>query len=205
MRWFSHWVITLFATPLGVVVLAALDSTIFFSLPFGIDAAVILLAAQLHGLWWTVPLLATIGSVGGAWLTFWMGHKIGEKGLERFVSPKRLKRIQHKIRTSGTVALAALDLIPPPFPFTPFILAAGALEVRSQTFFVTLTACRILRFGLEAALAAVYGRSIVGWLNSDLFHDIVSGCIVLAIGLTTLSIVRLVRSTRRPSRRRAAA
>ena len=205
MRSFSHWVITLFATPLGVVVLAALDSTVFFSLPFGIDAAVILLAAQLHGLWWTVPLLATIGSVGGAWLTFWMGHKIGEKGLERFVSPKRLKRIQHKIRTSGTVALAALDLIPPPFPFTPFILAAGALEVRSQTFFVTLTVCRILRFGLEAALAAVYGRRIVGWLNSDLFHDIVSGCIVLAIALTTLSIVRLVRSTRRPSRRRAAA
>ena len=205
MRSFSHWVITLFATPLGVVVLAALDSTVFFSLPFGIDAAVILLAAQLHGLWWTVPLLATIGSVGGAWLTFWMGHKIGEKGLERFVSPKRLKRIQHKIRTSGTVALAALDLIPPPFPFTPFILAAGALEVRRQTFFVTLTICRILRFGLEAALAAVYGRRIVGWLNSDLFHDIVSGCIVLAIALTTLSIVRLVRSTRRPSRRRAAA
>jgi membrane protein YqaA with SNARE-associated domain len=205
MRSFSHWVITLFATPLGVVVLAALDSTVFFSLPFGIDAAVILLAAQLHGLWWTVPLLATIGSVGGAWLTFWMGRKIGEKGLERFVSPKRLKRIQHKIRTSGTVALAALDLIPPPFPFTPFILAAGALEVQSRTFFVTLTVCRILRFGLEAALAAVYGRRIVGWLNSDLFHDIVSGCIVLAIALTALSIVRLVGSTRRPTRRRAAA
>jgi membrane protein YqaA with SNARE-associated domain len=186
-------------------VLAALDSTLFFSLPFGIDAAVILLAAQMRGLWWTVALLATIGSVAGAWLTFWMGHKIGERGLERFVSPKRLKRIQHRIRTSGTVALAALDLIPPPFPFTPFILAAGALEVRSWTFFVTLTLCRVLRFGLEAALAAIYGRRIVGWLDSDLFHDIVSVCIVIAIGLTTLSIVRLVRSTRRPSKRRAAA
>ena len=205
MRSFSHWIITLFATPFGVVVLAALDSTVFFSLPFGIDAAVILLAAQLPGLWWTVPLLATIGSLSGAWLTFWMGHKIGERGLERFVSPKRLKRIHHRIRTSGTMALAALDLIPPPFPFTPFILAAGALEVRSRTFFTTLTACRILRFGLEAALAAVYGRRIVGWLNSDLFHDIVSGSIAIAIALTTLSIVRLVRSTRRPTRRRAAA
>jgi membrane protein YqaA with SNARE-associated domain len=205
MRSFSQWIIALFATPLGVLVLAALDSTLFFSLPFGIDAAVILLAAQLHGSWWTVPLLATLGSVAGAWLTFWMGRKIGERGLERFVSPRRLKRMQHRIRTRGTVALAALDLIPPPFPFTPFILAAGALEVRSQTFFVALTACRILRFGLEAALGAMYGRRIVGWLNSDLFHDIVSGCIVIAIALTALSIVRLVRSTRRPTRRRAAA
>jgi membrane protein YqaA with SNARE-associated domain len=166
---------------------------------------VILLAAQLHGSWWTVPLLATLGSVVGAWLTFWMGRKIGEKGLERLVSPKRLKRMQHRIRTRGTVALAALDLIPPPFPFTPFILAAGALEVSSQTFFVTLTVCRILRFGLEATLGAIYGRRIVGWLNTDLFHDIVSGCIVIAIALTTLSIVRLVRSTRWPTRRRAAA
>jgi membrane protein YqaA with SNARE-associated domain len=205
MRSFSHWIITLFATPLGVLVLAALDSTLFFSLPFGIDAAVILLAAQLHGLWWTVPLLATLGSVAGAWLTFWMGRTIGEKGLERFVSPTRLRRIQHRVHTSGTVALAALDLVPPPFPFTPFILAAGALEVSSQTFFITLTVCRILRFGLEATLGAIYGRRIVGWLNTDLFHDVVSGCIVIAIALTTLSIVRLVRSTRRPAKRRAAA
>jgi membrane protein YqaA with SNARE-associated domain len=204
MRSFSHWIITLCATPLGVLVLAALDSTLFFSLPFGIDAAVILLAARLHGWWWTVPLLATLGSVAGAWLTFWMGHKIGERGLERFVPPRRLKRIQHRIRTSGTVALAALDLVPPPFPFTPFILAAGALDVNARTFFVTLTVCRILRFGLEAALAAAYGRHILGWLNSDLFHDIVSCCIVIAIGLTTLSIVGLVRSTR-STRRRAAA
>jgi membrane protein YqaA with SNARE-associated domain len=205
MRSFSHWVITLFATPFGVVVLAALDSTIFFSLPFGIDGAVVLLAARLHGLWWTVPLLATLGSVAGAWLSFWMGRKIGEKGLERLVSPRRLKRIHHRIRTSGAVALAALDLIPPPFPFTPFILAAGALEVKARTFFVTLTVCRILRFGLEAALAAVYGRRILGWLDSDLFHDIVACCIVLAIALTTLSIVRLVRSTRPAKRRRTAA
>ena len=86
MRAFSHWIITLFASPVGVVVLAALDSTLFFSLPFGIDAAVIILAARLRELWWIVPLLATAGSVAGAALTFWMGVKIGEQGLERWVA-----------------------------------------------------------------------------------------------------------------------
>ena len=65
----------LFASPVGVVVLAALDSTMFFSLPFGIDAAVIILAARLQTLWWVVPILATFGSVAGAALTFWMGVK----------------------------------------------------------------------------------------------------------------------------------
>jgi len=59
MRTFSRWIIVLCASPAGVIVLAALDSTLFFSLPFGIDAAVILLAARLRDMWWIVPLIAT--------------------------------------------------------------------------------------------------------------------------------------------------
>jgi membrane protein YqaA with SNARE-associated domain len=197
MRALTRWVLTLFASPIGIVVLAALDSTLFFNLPLGIDAAVIILAAQMRELAWIVPLLATGGSVAGAWLTFWMGAKIGEKGLNRYLPTKRLEKIRARIRRSGAVALAALDLIPPPFPFTLFVLAAGALKVKPMTFFVTLAACRIFRFGLEAALAVVYGRSILAWLDSDLFHDIVGFFIMLAIVLTVVSIARLVLSTRK--------
>jgi membrane protein YqaA with SNARE-associated domain len=98
MRTLAHWIITLCATPAGVIVLAALDSTLFFSLPFGIDAAVILLAARLGSLWWIVPLLASAGSVAGAAVTFWMGVKIGEQGLERWVPEKRLMQIHAKVR-----------------------------------------------------------------------------------------------------------
>jgi membrane protein YqaA with SNARE-associated domain len=205
VRSLSRWIIGLFVSPAGVVVLAALDSTMFFSLPFGIDAVVIILAARMRGLAWLVPLLATAGSVAGAALTFWMGVKIGEKGLDRFVPKQRLDRVRRTINQKGAVALAVLDLIPPPFPFTPFVLAAGALEVRTSTFFITLIACRVFRFGLEAALARVYGKQILSWLDSDLFHDIVAACIALAVVLTFLSIVRLVRSTRPSRKRRAAA
>jgi len=202
MRAFSKWIIVLFASPIGVVVLAALDSTLFFSLPFGIDAAVIILAARMHSLWWLVALLATLGSVAGAALTFWMGVKVGESGLDRFVPERRLETIRSRIRDKGAVALAILDLIPPPFPFTPFVLAAGALEVSARTFFVTLAACRIFRFGVEAGLAALYGKSIVAWLDSDLFRDIISFLIVIATVLTTISIVKIVRTSgRRPARR----
>ena len=205
MRALSHWIIALCATPAGVVVLAALDSTLFFSLPFGIDAAVIILAARMRELWWIVPLLATSGSIAGAALTFWMGAKIGEQGLERWVPDKRLARVRARVRTRGAVALAVLDLIPPPFPFTPFVLAAGALEVQPRTFFVTLTACRLFRFGLEAALAVVYGQRILTALDSDLFHDIVVFFIVIAIALTALSLVQVVRATRPPTRKGATA
>ena len=205
MRALAHWIITMSATPAGVIVLAALDSTLFFSLPFGIDAAVILLAARLGSLWWIVPLLASAGSVAGAAVTFWMGVKIGEQGLERWVPEKRLMQIHAKIRQKGAVALAVLDLIPPPFPFTPFVLAAGALDVTPRTFFVTLSVCRIIRFGLEAALALVYGNRIIAWFESDRFHDIVMVFIVIAIALTALSLVRVVRATRTTAGRRAAA
>ena len=204
MRLFSQWIIALFASPAGVVILAALDSTLFFSLPLGIDAAVVILAARMRDLWWIVPLLATMGSAVGAALTFWMGVLIGEKGLDRYVPPKRLKRVRAKIKDRGAIALAVLDLIPPPFPFTPFVLAAGALEVSAPLFFTTLAACRLLRFGLEAALARTYGHRVLAILDSDLFHDIVFVFMLVALVLTVASTVRLLRS-RRPTRRRAAA
>jgi membrane protein YqaA with SNARE-associated domain len=196
MRAWTTWIFGLFLSPVGVTVLAALDSTLFFSLPFGIDAAVILLAARHRDVAWTIPLLAVIGSVAGAALTFWMGVIIGEKGLDRYVAPKRLKQVRQRIRDTGAIALAVLDLIPPPFPFTGFVLAAGALEVDVKLFFVTLVICRALRFGFEALLAYWYGRTIVRWLDSDLFHDVVGFFIVAAILGSIITIVRLVRATR---------
>jgi len=205
VRSLSRRFVILFASPLGVFVLAALDATLFFSLPFGIDAVVIILSARLRGMAWLVPLLATAGSATGAALTFWMGVKIGDAGLERYVPPKRLEKIRARIRASGAIALAALSIIPPPFPFTPFVLAAGALGVETATFFTTLSLCRILRFGIEAVLAIWYGRRILQWLDSQLFQDIVTVCIALAVILTTASIIRIVRSTRRIPGRAAAA
>jgi membrane protein YqaA with SNARE-associated domain len=168
---------------------------VFFSLPFGIDAVVIIVAARAPTAW-IVPLLGAAGSVTGAALTFWMGVQIGEKGIERYIPPKRLEKIRTRIKQSGAVALGALSLLPPPFPFTPFILAAGALEVRTVTFFLTFAVCRLVRFGIEALLAVRYGRRILQWLDSPLFQDFVTGCIVLAVVLTILAIVRLVRSTK---------
>lgn len=197
MRAFSQFVIALCASPIGVVLLAALDSTLLFSLPLGIDAVVIIVAARWRAFAWVVPLLATLGSALGAALTFWMGVEIGEHGLDRYVPARRLDRLRSRVRTSGTVALAALDLIPPPFPFTLFILAAGALEVNAWTFFIALSAFKLLRFGVEAVLAVLYGRRILGWIESDLFYNGVAVLTMIAMLLLVLSAVRLLRSRAR--------
>jgi membrane protein YqaA with SNARE-associated domain len=205
MRSLSGRILGLIASPLGLLILAALDSTLFFSLPGGIDAAVLLVAVRRQTPWWLVALLATAGSVGGAALTFWMGIKIGEHSLDRYIPRKRLTRIRRKANEAGAIGLAVLDLIPPPFPFTPFILAAGALEVDTATFFATLTVCRLIRFGGEALLAIVYGRRILAWLDSNAFLDVVVVVAFLGAALTALSIVKLYRSSRGRVRSRRAA
>jgi membrane protein YqaA with SNARE-associated domain len=199
----SRWVIGLFATPVGVVALAALDSTLFFSAPFGIDAAVILLAARNRHLAWTVPMLATAGSMAGAAFTFWMGTKIGETGLERYIPRRRLTRVRDRVRSTGAIMLAVLDLLPPPFPFTPFVLAAGALEVSARTFFGTLAVCRLVRFGGESLLAVLYGSRILEWLESDTVGDVVGAFIVLTLAASAVSLFRLFQ--KRTASRRAAA
>ena len=200
----TRWVLTTFTTPLGVFVLAALDSTVFFSVPFGIDAAVVIVAARSQVAAWLAPIVASVGSMGGAAFTFWMGMKIGDKGLQRYVPERRLQPIRSRIERSGAIALGIADLIPPPFPFTAVVLAAGALEVSPTLFFTTLLMTRLARFGLEALLAIRFGKHILSWLESDLVQNVIFTLIVLAAALTVFGVVRLIRSSRAASRRAAA-
>ena len=80
-------------------------------------------------------------------------------------------------------------MMPPPFPLTPFVLTCGALEVSRTRFFVTLGIVRAVRFGIEAALAVIYGRRILGWMRSDLFQTIVIGFAIVAVVVTIAGIV----------------
>jgi membrane protein YqaA with SNARE-associated domain len=181
----------------GAFLLGALDSSMLFFLPFGIDAVVIYLSARNHDLFWLYALLAAAGSLTGAAVTFWIGEKAGEHGLERLVSAKRLERMRCKVRDSGAIAMAVPALLPPPFPLTPFILTCGALAMNRWRFFMTFGAMRLLRFGAEATLARVYGRGILRVLQSDGFQLVITGFVVLAVAGTAASAVLLWRSTRR--------
>ena len=172
-----------------------------FFLPFGDDGVVIYLAARHHELFWLYPILATTGSAAGAALTFWIGEKAGEHGLERLVSARRLERMRCKVRDNGAIAMAVPALLPPPFPLTPFILTCGALAVDRTRFFLTFSAMRLLRFGVEAMLARRYGRGILRVLQSDSFQLVVLVFIVVALVGTVVSAALLWRGTRsrRPS------
>lgn len=185
-----------FLTIPGVVAMGALDSSLVFFLPLGIDFVVILLVARKPELFWLYAILATIGSLIGAAGTFWIGRKVGEHGLSKLVKASRLSRIQKRVGDSAAVTIAALAIIPPPFPFTAFVLTSGAWRVNAWTFFVTLAAVRMGRFLAEGALAAHYGRGLLAWMQSSTFKITVGGLAVIAVIGTIVSAVAVYRSTR---------
>ena len=198
MRSFFYSLLGYFLTPGGLILLGALDSSIIFFLPLGIDFAVIVLSARQPRLFWLYALLATAGSVLGAAVTFWIGRKVGEHGLSRLMSPSRLERVQNRIAGRAEVGVAALAIIPPPFPFTAFVLASGAIGGRAWTFFTTLAAVRVVRFLAEGGLAGIYGRRILGWMKSTTFEVIIGVLIALAVIGTIVSGIAVYRGSRRP-------
>jgi membrane protein YqaA with SNARE-associated domain len=186
-----------FLTPWGLVFLGALDASLIFFLPLGIDFSVVIVSARKPDLFWLNALLATAGSLIGSGVTFWIGRKIGEHGLRHLISPSRLKRVQARVKTGAVTTVGALSMIPPPFPFTAFVLTTGALGASPWRFLITLGVGRLMRFGIEAALAARYGRRILVWMESSVFEVIVGVLIALAVVGTIISAVVVARSTRR--------
>lgn len=194
----------LFLTPVGLPVMAALDSSVVFFFPFGLDLVLVLMCASTPELAWLYPLLATAGGIAGASFTFWLGRKIGEHGVERFTDARRLNQVKRRIGKKAAVSTGFLALVPPPFPFTPFILASGALDVSFRSFIVAFAFARLIRASLVSWLAVVYGKQIVGWMESDAFQVVVGSFIVMAFAGTGYSAWRVISSTRRPRRAAAA-
>jgi membrane protein YqaA with SNARE-associated domain len=183
----------------GGFVLAALDSSVFFFVPFANDTLIVYLAARRRELFWFYPLVATAGSVVGAWFTYWIGKRGGEAGLPLLVSPRRLDMLKQRVKNAGAATMAMAALLPPPFPLSPFILTCGALEVSLPRFFTVFAAMRIVRFESEALLARRYGQGILRSFESEQFRLIIMCFAAVAIVATVASTVVLWPRTRRRS------
>ena len=184
-----------FLTWWGPFVVGALDASLVFFMPFGVDALVIYLAARDNSLFWLYPILATAGSVLGAATTFWVGRKAGEVGLDRLVPKRHLNRLRCQVRDKGAMALALPAILPPPFPLTPLVVTCGALKVDPRRFFTTFAVMRLIRFSIGAALARIYGRGIVRVLESDNVRMVVVAFIVFAVVGTIASAFVFWRNT----------
>ena len=111
-------------TPWGLILAGALDSSLIFFLPLGIDFAVIILAARKPELFWLYAILATIGSVIGAMVT--LDRPQGRRhGLTRLMKPGGLERVRHRVSDHAGVSGRAGDHSAT-LPIHRFVLASGA-------------------------------------------------------------------------------
>src|SRR3569832_93166 len=178
----------------GLFLMSALDSS-FLVLPFGNDLLLIaLVSSNRESLWWIVyVIVSAVGSVVGVFFVDLIMRKAGESGLERFVSRKKIDKLKAKLENKAGVTVFVATLIPPPFPFTPVVMTASALQSPRRQLFIAVFLGRLLRFGIEAVLALYFGRQVLAFMNSDVVTYIVYGLIGIAVILSTLSLLKWLK------------
>ena len=183
---------------IGAAGSAALDSSRLFLPPFDVESAIVILRRHAEMVW-LLPFLATAGSLIAAAMVFWIGRKIGNNGLEHWISPRMLESVRRKVRYKGAIALVLPALLPPPFPLLPFVLASRALSVRATRFFIMFAGLRLVRFSILTALAWFYGRQILAMFQTGTFKTVMAVFVVLIVVGTSTTIYRLVTRTHRRS------
>jgi membrane protein YqaA with SNARE-associated domain len=175
----------------GLFLMSALDSS-FLVLPFGNDLLLIALVSSNRdsAIWIAYVLVSAIGSVLGVFVIDMLMRKAGEKGLERFVSEKKIKKLKSKMENKAGITVFLATLMPPPFPFTPAVMTASALQTSRKKLLIAVFVGRLLRFGIEAVLALYFGRQLIAWINSDVLAYFVYALVGIAIVLSTLSLIK---------------
>jgi membrane protein YqaA with SNARE-associated domain len=168
----------------GLILLGLLDSSVI-PLPGSMDLMTILLAAHQKTYWPYYAVMATIGSVVGAYVTYRIAKKQGDKAIHDRLSPRNAKRVIETFEKYGFGAIALPALLPPPMPMVPFVIAAGALQYSTKKFLAAMTLGRIARYCILAYLGAVYGRRI---FDVVLAH----GKVALGVTVVVAAIVGVV-------------
>ena len=179
----------------GLLLLGTLDSSFLF-MPLGNDLLVIALTAAHRERMPYYVTMATIGSVIGVAFTQWVSAKGGQKGIEGYRKSKRIAYVERKVHEHGGIAIATAALMPPPFPFTPFIIVAGALQYPLKRMLLIITACRAVRFATEGVLARIYGRRIIGMAQSPYVERLILALVVISIIGSAWSIYNWVKKSR---------
>src|SRR5688572_65470 len=104
----------------GLFLLSALDSSFLF-LPFGNDLMLIALVSSNRSALMAVGyvIASVVGSILGVIVIDSLMRKTGEKGLERFVSSRKMDRLKQKLENKAWLTIFIATVMPPPFPFTP--------------------------------------------------------------------------------------
>jgi membrane protein YqaA with SNARE-associated domain len=105
--------------------------------------------------------MAAAGSAAGSIILYVIGHKGGEVLLARRISAAKFDRIRSSFDRHEFWALMFPSMMPPPFPFKVFVLAASVFEMNFWHFLLAIFAGRMVRFLLLSILVLRFGEQAV--------------------------------------------
>ena len=182
---------------LGLLALGILDSSFLFA-PLGNDLLLIALVARerkvLAMLYYAA--MSTIGSVLGCLILDLVFRQAGERGLDKHLPRKRLEYVKNKVNQKAGWALVVASLAPPPFPFTPFIMAAAALEYPRKRLLSVVGAARMVRFTVAGVLALLFGNRILLWAKNPAVEVLLFALIVVCTVGSIVSAYGWIRRSR---------
>ena len=188
----------------GLVLVGILDSSFLF-LPFGNDLLILGFAARepVKLAWYAG--MATLGSVTGSMIIDFISRKGGEQGLHRILPRKRIDYVKRRVHKRAGFAIALAALLPPPFPFTPFVAVAAALQYPRWRMVAVLLSARMLRFSIIGLLGISFGPAILRIAKQPEVKYTLVGLLIVCVVGSALSIAGWIRRSRVSSNSPAAA
>lgn len=178
----------------GLFFLGVLDSS-FLVLPFGNDFLLISMVSSSKGaIWILYVFVSALGSLAGVFIVDTLMRRAGEEGLEKFVKPERVKKMKAKLDKGVGWVVFTSTLLPPPFPFTPVIMSASALQCSRGKIYLAVFVGRLLRFTIEALLALYFGKQVLRFMDSPVVDYFVYALVAIAIVGSALSLLKWLRS-----------
>ena len=175
----------------GLVLLGVADNSVI-PLTGSMDVLTIWLAARHHEPWPYYAFMATLGAVIGGYITYAIARRGGKETMERKLSKKRARQVSQAFERWGFLAVAIPALMPPPFPFVPFLIAAGAGQYSPKKFLGALTLGRGVRYTIAAGLGYLYGNHVLRFFNRY-YKPALAILIGLAVLGAVLSLIQYLR------------
>lgn len=170
---------------IGLFIVAFLDSSVL-TFPVINDLLVIDLSIENPARMPYYALMATLGSVGGCVLLYYLARRAGEAVFHRKTG--RLgARIKAWLARNEFMSVFAAAMLPPPTPFKFFVLACGVFGIPFRTFTMALLLARGLRYFGEGYLAIRYGLAAEHYIVD---HKLVVTVIALALILLIYLVKR---------------
>jgi len=161
VKWWAklqHWFgVTLPGLGVGGIFLAAFLDSSLFSLPLINDLLLVQLSILHPARMPVYAAMATVGSLCGGLLVFYLSRKGGEAYFRRHAGA-RSERVRIWLQRNAFLAVAVPSILPPPIPFKLFVIGAGVFQVKAREFCLALVTGRGFRYFALGILAVKYGK-----------------------------------------------